>query len=72
MVQPAILARRDALAKTPILERIAALKETLIAAGDEAQQIRHLPGWASKLISEQGLYRFVLPRELGGEGLTAR
>ncbi len=72
MVQPAILARRDALAKTPILERIAALKEALIAAGDEAQQIRHLPGWASKLISEQGLYRFVLPRELGGEGLTAR
>ena len=38
MVRPAILERRDALAKTPILERIAAMKETLSAAGDEAEQ----------------------------------
>jgi alkylation response protein AidB-like acyl-CoA dehydrogenase len=72
MVQSAIIERRDAVAKTPILERIAAMKETLVAAGDEAQHLRHLPAWASKEMSDQGLYRFVLPRELGGENLRAR
>ena len=48
MVQPAIIERRDAISKTPILERIAAMRETLMAAGDEAQHLRHLPAWASK------------------------
>jgi alkylation response protein AidB-like acyl-CoA dehydrogenase len=72
MVQSAILERRDAVEKTPILERIAAMKETLLAAGDEAQRLRHLPAWASKEMAAQGLYRFALPRELGGEDLRAR
>lgn len=72
MVHPDILKRRDDIAKTPILERIAAIKETLIAAGDEAQELRHLPAWASKEMADQGLYRFALPLELGGENLTAR
>jgi len=72
VVRPEILARRDELAKTPILERIAGMKESLAAAGDEAQQLRHLPAWASKAMADQGLYRFALPLELGGEGLSAR
>ena len=67
MVRPEIIERRDEIAKTPILERIAAMKETLAAAGDEAQQLRHLPAWASKEMADQGLYRFVLPVELGGD-----
>jgi alkylation response protein AidB-like acyl-CoA dehydrogenase len=72
MVRPEILERRDEIAKTPILDRIAAMKETLVEAGDEAQQLRHLPAWASKQMADQGLYRFVLPVELGGENLRAR
>ena len=72
MVQPAILDKRDAIAKTPILERIAAMKETLAAAGEEAQRLRHLPAWASREMADQGLYRFVLPLELGGENLRAK
>ena len=72
MVQASILERRDALAKTPILARIAGMKDLLRAAGDEAQQRRHLPAWASKEMAAQGLYRFALPLELGGENLTAR
>lgn len=72
MVSSAILERRDAIARTPILERIAAMKETLAAAGDEAQRLRHLPAWASKEMADQGLYRFALPLELGGENLRAR
>ena len=72
MVQPAILERRDAIAKTPMLARIAAIKDALRAAGDEAQQLRHLPAWASKEMAAQGLYRYALPLELGGENLRAR
>ncbi len=72
MVQPEITERSKKLATTPILERIAGMKESLKAAGDEAQQIRHLPAWASKEMAEQGLYRYALPHELGGENLTAR
>jgi len=72
MVRPEILERRDEIAKTPILERIAGMKESLAAAGDEAQELRHLPAWASKEMADQGLYRFALPLELGGENLRAR
>ena len=72
MVRQEILDRRDAIEATPILERVAAMKESLAAAGDEAQTLRHLPAWGSKEMADQGLYRFVLPRELGGEDLTAR
>lgn len=72
MVRDDILKRRDTLAKTPPLARIAAIRESLKAAGDEAQRLRHLPDWASKIMADQGLYRFALPPELGGENLRAR
>ena len=72
MVRPEIIARQNAIKQTPMLERIAAMKEMLAQAGDEAQQLRHLPEWASKEMADQGLYRFVLPLELGGENVTAR
>lgn len=55
-----------------MLERIASMKESLVAAGDEAQQLRHLPAWASKEMADIGLYRYALPPELGGEDLRAR
>ena len=72
MVRPEIIERQNAIKQTPMLERIAAMKEMLLQAGDEAQQQRHLPEWASKEMADQGLYRFVLPIELGGENVTAR
>ena len=72
MVRPEIIERQNAIKQTPMLERIAAMKEMLLQAGDEAQQLRHLPEWASKEMADQGLYRFVLPTELGGENVTAR
>ena len=72
IIRPEILERRDEVAKTPILERIADMRESLAAAGEEAQALRHLPAWASKEMADQGLYRFALPLELGGENLSAR
>ena len=72
LVPPEIIERRDKVEKTPILARIAHIKDALSKGGDEAQELRHLPAWASKEMADQGLYRFVLPRELGGEDLRAR
>ncbi len=72
MVNKEIIARQKALQKTPMLARIASIKDQLAAAGDEAQRLRHLPAWASNLMADIGIYRYVLPPELGGEDLRAR
>lgn len=72
MIRSEILERKAEMSKTPILERIANKTESLVAAGDEAQELRHLPSWASSEMADIGLYRYALPPELGGENLTAR
>lgn len=72
MVSTEILDRQKEISKTPMLERIAGIKDSLAAAGDEAQKLRHLPAWASKEMSDIGIYRYALPHELGGENLSAR
>ncbi len=72
MVSNAIIDRQKEISKTPMLDRIASFKESLAKAGDEAQQLRHLPEWASNEMADIGLYRYALPPELGGENLRAR
>ncbi len=73
MVRAEIIERSRKLQETaPPLERLLAMTEALKQAGDEAQEIRHIPAWASNEIADQGLYRFALPRELGGEDVPAR
>ena len=72
MVDAAIIERAEQVRKTPILDRIRGMRELFAQAGDEAQQIRHLPAWASKSIADEGLYRFALPHELGGEDTRCR
>lgn len=73
MVRAEILERSKKLQETaPPLERLLGMKEALVQAGDEAQELRHIPAWASKEITDQGLYRFALPQELGGEDTLAK
>ena len=72
MVRQEILDRSAELARTPVLERIANIREALAEGGDEAQQLRRLPDWVSKEMAKAGLYRFAMPTELGGEDLLAR
>ena len=72
MVKDEIIARQKEISKTPMLERIESIRDSLSAAGDEAQELRHLPAWASKEMADIGLYRYALPPELGGENLRAR
>ena len=57
-------------ARSP-LERVASIADQIAKAGDEAQQQRRLPPWAADLLIDEGLYRFTLPVELGGEDASA-
>ena len=59
------------LAGTPI-DRVAKLKDEIIKGGDEAQQIRHLPSWLTDALVDEGIFRFTLPPELGGENASMR
>ena len=43
MVKEEVIQRQQSLSKTPMLKRIATISESLSKAGDEAQQLRHLP-----------------------------
>ena len=70
MVRAEIKERSARLRQTPVVQRIKNMREALIAAGDEAQELRHLPQWAADEMANAGLYRFALPPELGGENLT--
>ena len=72
IVRDEIIERQKKISKTSMLNRIDSIRESLSAAGDEAQHLRHLPAWASKEIADMGLYRYALPTELGGENLRAR
>ena len=54
----------------PLLDRVNELKEDILAGGDEAQQIRRLPDETVKVLVEKGLFRFALPKELGGDDAT--
>ena len=73
MVRAEIIERSKQLQETaPALELLLGIKEALLQAADEAQEIRHIPAWASNEIADQGLYRFAIPQELGGEDLPAR
>lgn len=58
------------LLDTP-LERVARLKDEIARGGDEAQQLRHLPESTRELLIDEGLFRFTLPLELGGEDVSA-
>lgn len=64
--------RSNTLKQKPPAKRIHDMRDLLLAAGDEAQEVRHLPDWAAKEMVDAGLYRFALPIELAGEDLRAR
>jgi alkylation response protein AidB-like acyl-CoA dehydrogenase len=55
--------------KTP-LERVADLAEVIRAGGDEAQALRRAPEATIDALIEAGMFRFTIPRELGGEDAT--
>ena len=48
------------------LERVAALADAIRAGGNEAQQLRRVSSPTVDTLVEAGLFRFTIPRELGG------
>ncbi len=61
----------DVAGRTP-LERVAELSEVIRVGGDEAQQLRRAPKATIDALIDAGLFRFTLPRELGGDDASAR
>ena len=49
------------------LKQIEKLRQPILAAGDEAQQLRRLPHGIVEQLVEEGFFRFALPSALGGE-----
>tara|TARA_B100000029_G_scaffold513751_2_gene614267 strand:+ start:4848 stop:6074 length:1227 start_codon:yes stop_codon:yes gene_type:complete len=72
MVRQELKDRIKILQETPMLDRIENMREVLVSAADEAQEIRRLPEWAAKEMINAGLYRFAMPAELAGEDFLAR
>lgn len=59
------------LVGTPI-DRVKRVAEAIQRGGDEAQEVRHLPNWLTRILIDEGLYRFAIPTELGGENASVR
>ena len=53
------------------LERVHRLTQVIREGGDEAQKLRRLPDETVDVLIEEGIFRFTLPPELGGEDASS-
>ncbi|MEM9621864.1 MAG: acyl-CoA dehydrogenase family protein, partial [Pseudomonadota bacterium] len=53
------------------LTKVERLRDDILAAGDEAQQLRRLPDSIVEKLVDEGFFRFTLPPELGGENASS-
>ena len=58
------------LVGTP-LERVARLRGVILDGGDQAQVLRRLPSDTVETLIDEGMFRFAMPTELGGENASA-
>ena len=56
---------------TKALDRVAGLSDVIRRAGDEAQLLRRVPQWAIDELIDAGMFRFAIPRALGGEDASS-
>jgi len=61
--------KQQALSGTA-LTRVGQLTEVIRAGGDEAQKLRRLPTHTVDALIDAGMFRFTLPKELGGENAS--
>ena len=64
------IAPTSTLQGTPV-ERVHRLTQIIREGGDEAQKLRHLPHETVNVLIDEGLFRFTLPPELGGEDASS-
>lgn len=55
--------------ETP-LQRIERIKDVIAKGGKESQELRHLPQDCVDILIDEGMFRFAMPEELGGENAT--
>lgn len=53
------------------LDKIEEMREDILKAGDEAQELRKLPNWIVEQLVDEGFFRFALPTELGGDNASS-
>ena len=53
------------------LAKVEALRNDILAAGDEAQKLRRLPDDIVNKLVDEGFFRFALPPEMGGENASS-
>lgn len=53
------------------LTKVEEMREEILAAGDQAQELRRLPDDIVERLIDEGFFRFTLPTELGGENASA-
>lgn len=53
------------------LYKIEGMREDILKAGDEAQELRKLPDWIVEKLVDEGFFRFALPTELGGDNASS-
>jgi len=64
----AVITDDQVAAITPdLLHRVNSLGDVIRRGGDEAQQLRRCPSFVIEELIDAGLFRFTIPRELGGE-----
>jgi alkylation response protein AidB-like acyl-CoA dehydrogenase len=52
------------------LARVEKLRDVIIAGGDRGQEMRRLPDECVSALVDEGMFRFTLPEELGGENAS--
>ncbi len=53
------------------LANVEKLRDDILAAGDEAQELRRLPDSIVNKLVDEGFFRFALPPEMGGENASS-
>ena len=56
---------------TARLQKIEELRDDILKAGDEAQELKKLPEWIITKLVDEGFFRFALPTEMGGDNATS-
>ncbi|MGR8949704.1 MAG: acyl-CoA dehydrogenase family protein [Gammaproteobacteria bacterium] len=64
------LARNEAATFEHLMERAEALRRFVESQADEAENLRHMTDATVETFHAEGLYRMLLPKELGGSELT--
>ena len=53
------------------LDKIEHMRDDILKAGEEAQEMKRLPDWIVSDLIDEGFFRFALPTEMGGDNASS-